>query len=169
MTSSSYVRAWRVHRRRRSSFIRHIRLVVSGSLQSAAGRLCSRKQSFSTGGVLRGIGSVLASLGARYPNVRVEADRIFIADDPMWTSAGMTAGIDLTLALIEGDLGLEAARTLACRICVVPSPGRGAAAVLLPPRAGTKIGQTPSKTVENVRLEGAHLMKDTNHSIGVAP
>jgi transcriptional regulator GlxA family with amidase domain len=48
--------------------------------------------------------------------VRVEEDRIFIADGPVWTSAGMTAGIDLALALIEQDLGLEAARTVARRL-----------------------------------------------------
>src|ERR1700758_4953310 len=47
---------------------------------------------------------------------RVEEDRIFIADGPVWTSAGMTAGIDLALALIEEDLGLEAARTIARRL-----------------------------------------------------
>jgi transcriptional regulator GlxA family with amidase domain len=55
-------------------------------------------------------------LRARYPNVRVEEDRIFIADGPVWTSAGMTAGIDLALALIEEDLGLEAARAVARRL-----------------------------------------------------
>jgi transcriptional regulator GlxA family with amidase domain len=55
-------------------------------------------------------------LRARYPKVRVEEDRIFIADGPVWTSAGMTAGIDLALALIEEDLGLEAARTVARRL-----------------------------------------------------
>ena len=55
-------------------------------------------------------------LRARYPNVRVEEDRIFIADGPVWTSAGMTAGIDLALALIEEDLGLEAARSIARRL-----------------------------------------------------
>ena len=56
-------------------------------------------------------------LQARYANVRVEEDRIFIADGPVWTSAGMTAGIDLALALIEEDLGLEAARIVARRLC----------------------------------------------------
>jgi len=55
-------------------------------------------------------------LRARYPNVRVEEDRIFTADGPVWTSAGMTAGIDLALALIEEDLGMEAARTVARRL-----------------------------------------------------
>jgi transcriptional regulator GlxA family with amidase domain len=55
-------------------------------------------------------------LRARYPNIRVEEDRIFIADGPVWTSAGMTAGIDLALALIEEDLGLETARVVARRM-----------------------------------------------------
>ncbi|WP_207005712.1 GlxA family transcriptional regulator [Trinickia mobilis] len=55
-------------------------------------------------------------LRVRYPNVRVEEDRIFIADGPVWTSAGMTAGIDLALALIEEDLGREAARNVAHRL-----------------------------------------------------
>ena len=55
-------------------------------------------------------------LRARYPNVQVEEDRIFIADGPVWTSAGMTAGIDLALALIEEDLGRETARTVARRL-----------------------------------------------------
>jgi transcriptional regulator GlxA family with amidase domain len=57
-----------------------------------------------------------AELRARYPKIRVEEDRIFIADGPVWTSAGMTAGIDLALALVEEDLGLEAARTVARRL-----------------------------------------------------
>jgi transcriptional regulator GlxA family with amidase domain len=55
-------------------------------------------------------------LRARYPNVRVEEDRIFIADGPVWTSVGNAAGIDLALALIEEDLGLEAARDVARRL-----------------------------------------------------
>ncbi|MFT4246986.1 MAG: GlxA family transcriptional regulator [Pseudomonas sp.] len=40
-----------------------------------------------------------------YPEVRVEADPIFIQDGSVWTSAGITAGIDLALALIEEDCG----------------------------------------------------------------
>ena len=42
-----------------------------------------------------------------------EMDRIFIADGPVWTSAGMTAGIDLALGLIERDLGQQAAQRTA--------------------------------------------------------
>jgi transcriptional regulator GlxA family with amidase domain len=36
-------------------------------------------------------------LGRRFPKIIVEMDRIFVADGPVWTSAGMTAGIDLAL------------------------------------------------------------------------
>jgi transcriptional regulator GlxA family with amidase domain len=61
----------------------------------------------------------------RFPKVRVEEDRIFIADGPVWTSAGMTAGIDLALALIEEDLGLEAARTVARRLVLYHRRGGG--------------------------------------------
>jgi transcriptional regulator GlxA family with amidase domain len=54
-----------------------------------------------------------ALLQRLYPKVRVESDRIFIDDGGLWTSAGITAGIDLALALIEADLGLEMARGVA--------------------------------------------------------
>jgi transcriptional regulator GlxA family with amidase domain len=48
-----------------------------------------------------------------FPKARVEEDRIFIQDGPVWTSAGMTACIDMSLALVEADLGLEASRSIA--------------------------------------------------------
>ena len=44
-------------------------------------------------------------LGRRYPAVTVDPDPIFIHDGPVWSSAGVTAGIDLSLALVEEDLG----------------------------------------------------------------
>ena len=53
------------------------------------------------------------SFRARFPDVRAEEDRIFINDGPVWTSAGMTAGIDLVLALIDNDLGPDAAKMVA--------------------------------------------------------
>src|ERR1700723_1144670 len=52
-------------------------------------------------------------LELRFPKVRVEMDRIFIADGPVWTSAGMTAGIDMALGLVERDMGRDAARATA--------------------------------------------------------
>ncbi|EWY38535.1 AraC family transcriptional regulator [Skermanella stibiiresistens SB22] len=53
-----------------------------------------------------------------YPKVRVEEDKIFINDGNVWTSAGMTAGIDLALALIEDDLGKETSKTVARKLVV---------------------------------------------------
>jgi transcriptional regulator GlxA family with amidase domain len=50
--------------------------------------------------------------------VKVEEDRIFIVDGPVWTSAGMTAGIDLALAMIEQDLGADVARAVARKLVV---------------------------------------------------
>jgi transcriptional regulator GlxA family with amidase domain len=46
-----------------------------------------------------------AELARRFPAVRVESDSIFVRDGSLWTSAGVTAGIDLALALVEEDLG----------------------------------------------------------------
>jgi len=54
----------------------------------------------------------------RYPKIAVEEDRIFTVDGPIWTSAGMNAGIDLALALVEQDLGAEIARTVARALVV---------------------------------------------------
>jgi transcriptional regulator GlxA family with amidase domain len=48
-----------------------------------------------------------------YPKVTLEEDRIFIIDGPAWTSAGMTASLDLALAMVEKDLGLQVARNVA--------------------------------------------------------
>jgi len=57
-------------------------------------------------------------LQRRYPKTSVEVDRIFIADGQVWTSAGMTAGIDLALSLVERDIGREKARDAARTLVV---------------------------------------------------
>jgi transcriptional regulator GlxA family with amidase domain len=57
-------------------------------------------------------------LKTRYPKVKVEEDRIFVVDGPVWTSAGMSAGIDLALAMVEDDLGVEIARSVARKMVV---------------------------------------------------
>jgi transcriptional regulator GlxA family with amidase domain len=54
----------------------------------------------------------------RFPKLKVEEDRIFIVDGPVWTSAGMTASIDLALAMVEKDLGPEVARAVARKLVV---------------------------------------------------
>jgi transcriptional regulator GlxA family with amidase domain len=53
------------------------------------------------------------ALARLYPRVDVDPDPIFVRDGPIWTSAGVTAGMDLALALVEEDLGRDAALTIA--------------------------------------------------------
>jgi transcriptional regulator GlxA family with amidase domain len=53
------------------------------------------------------------ALAAGFPEVRVEREPIYVRDEQVWTSAGVTAGMDLTLALVEDDLGPEVALTVA--------------------------------------------------------
>ena len=57
-------------------------------------------------------------LRQRHPKVRVEPDPIFVKDGHVYTSAGVTSGIDLALALVEEDLGAEIARTVARHLVV---------------------------------------------------
>jgi transcriptional regulator GlxA family with amidase domain len=54
-----------------------------------------------------------ADLAKRYPRVKVEHDRIYVKDGPIWTSAGASSGLDLTLALVEEDCGPRTARWVA--------------------------------------------------------
>jgi len=54
-----------------------------------------------------------AQLALRFPAVRVESDAIFVQDGPMMTSAGVSAGIDLSLAMVEKHYGAPVARSVA--------------------------------------------------------
>jgi transcriptional regulator GlxA family with amidase domain len=90
-----------------------------------AAKLSRRTASFCNGAFVLGEAGLLdgrratthwvqaSSFRARFPDVSMEEDRIFISDGPIWTSAGMTAGLDLVLAMIEQDLGPEAAKEVA--------------------------------------------------------
>lgn len=54
----------------------------------------------------------------RYPAVRLEPDKIFVQDGSLWSSAGITAGIDMALAMIGADLGEDVARRTAQQLVV---------------------------------------------------
>ncbi len=54
----------------------------------------------------------------RFPKARLDPDRIFVRAGKIWTSAGITAGIDLSLALIAADLGEDIARRVAQQLVV---------------------------------------------------
>lgn len=57
-------------------------------------------------------------LARQFPSIRLEPDRIWVRDGTTWTSAGVTAGIDLALAMIEEDLGAPLAAKIARRLVV---------------------------------------------------
>jgi len=59
-----------------------------------------------------------SEFAARFPKVRLEPDPIFVQDGKVWTSAGITAGIDLALALVEEDQGHELALAVARQLVV---------------------------------------------------
>jgi transcriptional regulator GlxA family with amidase domain len=80
--------------------------------------ICTGAFLLATAGVLDGRRAAThwlycAELARRFPAVQVESDPIFVRDGPVWTSAGVTAGIDLALALVEEDLGRAIALSVA--------------------------------------------------------
>jgi transcriptional regulator GlxA family with amidase domain len=92
--------------RERATQARRVASVCTGAfLLAAAGLLDGRRAATHW--------KYCARLAERFPAVRVEPDPIFVCDGPVWTSAGVTAGIDLALALVEEDLGRSVALAVA--------------------------------------------------------
>jgi transcriptional regulator GlxA family with amidase domain len=92
--------------RQRATQARRVASVCTGAfLLAAAGVLDGRRAATHW--------KYCAKLAQRFPAVRVEPDPIFVCDRPVWTSAGVTAGIDLALALVEEDLGRAVALAVA--------------------------------------------------------
>lgn len=61
---------------------------------------------------------------SRYPQVDVDPNAIFVRQDPIWTSAGVSAGIDLALALVQEDCGRDVAMQVARQLVIyVKRPG----------------------------------------------
>src|SRR5690606_22509646 len=54
-----------------------------------------------------------ARLAARFPDTTVDAEPLYIRDGSLWSSAGVTAGIDLALAIVEHDHGADVAQVIA--------------------------------------------------------
>lgn len=84
--------------RRTSPLARRVGSICSGAfLLARAGLLDGRRATTHW--------RMAAELQQRFPQIHVEADAIYIKDGPVYTSAGITAGIDLALALVEEDFG----------------------------------------------------------------
>ncbi len=68
--------------------------------------------------------SECARFARRFPDIALDDDAIYVHDGKYWTSAGVTAGIDLSLALVEDDLGRDVAIAVARQLVVfVHRPG----------------------------------------------
>jgi transcriptional regulator GlxA family with amidase domain len=64
-----------------------------------------------------------AELSRRFPSIKVDAESRFVNDGMIWTSAGVTSGIDLALAIIQRDYGIATARRVAqIRIVTLHAP-----------------------------------------------
>ena len=98
-------------------------------LRAASGRarrtasVCSGAYMLAQAGLLDGRRATThwsrsADFARRYPQVKLEPDRIFVRDGAVWTSAGITAGIDLALAMVGEDLGEDVARATAQQLVV---------------------------------------------------
>jgi transcriptional regulator GlxA family with amidase domain len=61
----------------------------------------------------------------KFPNVKLDEDRIYVIDDPLWTSAGCTSCIDLALAMVEKDAGKVLARAVAKDLVLYHRRGGG--------------------------------------------
>ena len=92
--------------RGRAATTRRMGSVCSGALVLAASGLLDGRRATTHWGVCE-------ELRALRPAVRVEPDAIFVADPPFYTSAGITAGIDLCLAMVEADHGPDLALAVA--------------------------------------------------------
>ena len=99
---------WRRHApllrwlRRQSGRVRRLGSVCTGAfLLAEAGLLDGRRATTHWGSCAR--------LAREFPAIRVEPDTLFVRDGPVWTSAGVTAGMDLALALVQEDLGRDVA------------------------------------------------------------
>lgn len=89
----------------------------------------------------------------RFPKVKLEPDRIWIRDGALWTSAGITAGIDLALALIAEDLGEDIARKTAQQLVVYHRRpgGQSQFSALLELEAGGRFDSLMAWARENLR------------------
>ncbi|HEY1613960.1 MAG TPA: GlxA family transcriptional regulator [Rhizomicrobium sp.] len=91
-----------------------------------------------------------ADAQARFPKVRIEPNAIFIRDGAFYTSAGMTAGIDLALALIEDDHGPALALATARQLVVHVKRNGGQLQYSEPLRLQTRAGDRFAELVSSI-------------------
>lgn len=125
-------------------------------------------------------------LAAAYPKVEVQADPVFVRDGDIATSAGVTAGIDLSLALVEEDHGSDLARSVARHLVVFMARpgGQSQFSVRMAPReaqhpavrqamnviaADPRADCSPDGIARHVGLSSRHLTRLFRNEVGMTP
>ena len=149
--------------RQTARYARRIASICSGTyVLAAAGLLDGRRAT--THWVCSG------DFQRRFPKVRLECDQIYVRDGSVWTSGGVTAGIDLALALIAEDCGDEIPRTVA-RYLVVPHRRMGGQSQFSPL---LELETEAGKFHELLRWASAHLdhglsVEELADKVGMSP
>lgn len=100
--------------------------------------------------------AMLDLLHERYPSIRIDGDAIFVKEGSIWTSAGVTAGIDLALALVEEDCGRDIAMKVARELVVYMkrSGGQSQFSALLQSQSGdTSFDELHQWVVNNLHIK----------------
>ncbi len=110
-------------------------------------------------------------LAAEFPTIEVEQDALWVRDGDLWTSAGVSAGIDLALAMVEEDLGRPVALEVA-RLLVLYMKRPGGQSQFSSALLGQRTGQAPLRTL--VRWMHEHPEADLRvgtlaHRAGMSP
>ena len=165
--------------RTRAATARRVASVCTGAfLLAAAGLLDGRRATTHW--------AAAAELARRHPLVSVDPEPIFVRDGTVWTSAGVTAGMDLALALIEEDLDREAALTIARHLVLfLRRPGNqsqfsATLAARAPERAGLREVQrfavenlAADLTVESLArradMSPRHFARSFRAEVGITP
>jgi transcriptional regulator GlxA family with amidase domain len=123
---------------RAASIVRRMCSVCSGAFILASAGLLAGKRATTHW-------SACERLATMFPNVEVDKNAIFVTDGRTWTSAGVTTGIDMTLALVEEDFSREVADEIAARLVLyMRRPGYQSqwSDVLVAQAAGDSLGAT---------------------------
>lgn len=163
----------------RAGSARRVASVCTGAfLLAAAGLLDGRRATTHW--------AAAGELARRHPRVSVDVEPIFVRDGAVWTSAGVTAGMDLALALVEEDLDREAALTIARHLVLfLRRPGNqsqfsATLAARAPERAGLREVQrfavenlaaelTVEALAQRAHMSARHFARSFRAEVGVTP
>ncbi|MGV9887910.1 GlxA family transcriptional regulator [Streptomyces sp. NPDC003395] len=114
---------------------------------------------------------IAGELAARYPKTRVEPDAIYVRDGTTYTSAGVTAGIDLALALIEEDHGPEVSREVARSLVVYLQRAGGQSQFSAPLQGPPPRSPALRKIIDLVTADpaGRHTLPELARRLHISP